>query len=193
VGTQAAQTLAVQTCGAVHTPQVSVPPQPSGMVPQFLPWAAQVVGTQAGGGTLANVPAQRVWFAPQVIRRSTALPAATVPATLKLNAVARTSGAAWAANGAIVPVPEMPPPLTVPRQPGGGRAGSMLIRPPRARPPSAGAAPTAGKRVRLGFTPPLRLSVARRMAPMQAPPAHASREVVALPSVQEIPLFRFSQ
>src|SRR5262249_39970433 len=31
---------------AVHTPQVSVPPQPFGIVPQFLPCAAQVVGVQ---------------------------------------------------------------------------------------------------------------------------------------------------
>jgi hypothetical protein len=31
--------------GAVHDPQLSEPPQPSGMVPQFLPAAAQVVGT----------------------------------------------------------------------------------------------------------------------------------------------------
>jgi hypothetical protein len=30
----------------VHEPQDSVPPQPLGMLPQFLPWAAQVVGLQ---------------------------------------------------------------------------------------------------------------------------------------------------
>ncbi|HYV66797.1 MAG TPA: hypothetical protein VE964_11185, partial [Myxococcales bacterium] len=44
------QTFAIpappQVCGAVHTPHVSVPPQPSGIVPQFFPWAAQVVGVQ---------------------------------------------------------------------------------------------------------------------------------------------------
>ena len=39
-----------QVCGAVQAPQVSVPPQPFGIVPQFLPCAAQVVGVQAGGG-----------------------------------------------------------------------------------------------------------------------------------------------
>src|SRR5262249_29061284 len=33
-----------QVCGAVQTPQVSVPPQPSEIVPQFFPCAAQVVG-----------------------------------------------------------------------------------------------------------------------------------------------------
>src|SRR5712691_2618892 len=44
------QTLATppppQVWGAVQEPQVSVPPQPSAIVPQFLPWAAQVVGVQ---------------------------------------------------------------------------------------------------------------------------------------------------
>src|SRR5262250_261888 len=35
-----------QVCGAVQAPQVSVPPQPSGIVPQFFPCAAQVVGVQ---------------------------------------------------------------------------------------------------------------------------------------------------
>src|SRR6059058_4157131 len=42
-----------QVCGAVQTPHVSVPPQPSGIVPQFFPWAAQVVGVQ-GAGLLAS-------------------------------------------------------------------------------------------------------------------------------------------
>ena len=32
--------------GAVQEPQVSVPPQPSEIVPQFVPCAAQVVGLQ---------------------------------------------------------------------------------------------------------------------------------------------------
>src|SRR5262245_65784369 len=44
------QTLATppppQVCGAVQEPQVCVPPQPSAMVPQFVPCAAQVVGLQ---------------------------------------------------------------------------------------------------------------------------------------------------
>ena len=42
------QTLAVpapaQVSGAVQVPQSSVPPQPSGMLPQFMPRAAHVVG-----------------------------------------------------------------------------------------------------------------------------------------------------
>src|SRR5439155_25838849 len=47
-GAPTPQTLATppppQICGAVQTPQVSVPPHPSGIVPQFNPFAAQVVG-----------------------------------------------------------------------------------------------------------------------------------------------------
>src|SRR5436853_3770875 len=39
-----------QVCGAGQTPQVSVPPQPLGIVPQFFAWAAQVVGVQGAGG-----------------------------------------------------------------------------------------------------------------------------------------------
>jgi hypothetical protein len=35
-----------QHCAPEQAPQVSVPPQPSEIVPQFLPWAAQVVGKQ---------------------------------------------------------------------------------------------------------------------------------------------------
>src|SRR5215510_9650338 len=65
------QTLATpappQVWGAVQTPQVRVPPQPSGMVPQFLPWAAQVVGVQGAGvpQTLATPPPPQVWGAVQ--------------------------------------------------------------------------------------------------------------------------------
>ncbi len=36
-GTQAVHTLLVQVLGAVQVPQLSVPPQPLGMLPQFLP------------------------------------------------------------------------------------------------------------------------------------------------------------
>jgi hypothetical protein len=36
-----------QVWGEVQVPQVSVPPQPSEIVPQFFPWAAQVVGVHA--------------------------------------------------------------------------------------------------------------------------------------------------
>src|SRR5207249_3728166 len=80
--------------GAVQTPQVSVPPQPSGMVPQFFPWAAQVVGVQgagAGAGALATTPDQRVECTTpptvQLRRICAVLPAAEVPGTRKLVAV----------------------------------------------------------------------------------------------------------
>src|SRR5215510_2420168 len=158
----APQTLATppppQVWGAVQTPQVRVPPQPSRMVPQFLPWAAQVVGTQAGGGVLASVPAQRVWWSTpptvQLMRRSTALPAAGLPLTRKWSAEARRSGTAWAANVVSVPVPEMPPTLiAAPAHPTGKRAGSMLVRLTRVRVPSVRASPTDGKPARLGSSP----------------------------------------
>jgi hypothetical protein len=37
-------------CGGVHVPQLSVPPHPSPMSPQFAPAFAHVVGVQVGGG-----------------------------------------------------------------------------------------------------------------------------------------------
>ena len=40
------QTLFVHVWPLPQVPQLSVPPQPSEMLPQFLPWAAQVVGVQ---------------------------------------------------------------------------------------------------------------------------------------------------
>src|SRR5262249_9019493 len=50
-GVPTPQTLATparpQISGAVQAPHVRVPPQPFGIVPQFLPCAAQVVGVQA--------------------------------------------------------------------------------------------------------------------------------------------------
>jgi len=64
-----------QVCGAVQAPQVSVPPQPSGTVPQFLPCAAQVVGVHAGGGvprpqTLAIPPPPQVCGAVQAPQKN---------------------------------------------------------------------------------------------------------------------------
>src|SRR5256885_2263447 len=51
-----------QICGAAQVPQVSVPPQPSRIVPQFLPWAAQVVGVQVqpAMGVPTHAPAAHV-------------------------------------------------------------------------------------------------------------------------------------
>ena len=53
------QTLATppppQVWGEVQVPQVSVPPQPSEMVPQFLPCAAQVVGVHVAPVVIVRV------------------------------------------------------------------------------------------------------------------------------------------
>src|SRR5262249_34039569 len=55
-----------QVCGAVQTPQVSVPPQPSGIVPQFFPCAAHVVGVHAAPPqTFATPPPPHGWGAVQ--------------------------------------------------------------------------------------------------------------------------------
>src|SRR5947207_7070857 len=186
-----------QVCGAVQTPHVSVPPQPSGIVPQFFPSAAQVVGVH-GAGALASTPDQRVsCVTPPTAQRTriaAVLPAATVPLVTKLTAVARTSGTARAANGVTVAVPEMPPTVIVaPVQPAGKRAGSMLMRLSRVLVPSVRASPAAGKPGRLGFSPPARASVARRTAPMHPPPEQLSPLVVALPSLHASALLRCPQ
>src|SRR5438128_3375803 len=191
-----------QVRGAVQTPQVSVPPQPSGMVPQFFPWAAQVVGVQGGGGgggALATVPDQRVECVTpatvQLMRICAVLPAATVPGTRKLTAVARTSGAAWAANGVTVAVPEMPPTvMAAPVHPAGKRAGSMLMRLTRTLVPFVRASPAAGKAAeRLGFSPAMRVSFASRVKPMHLLPEQLSPTVAALPSLQASALLRWPQ
>src|SRR5262245_27575333 len=60
--------------------------------------------------------------------------------------------------------------------------------------PSVRASPAAGKAAEtLGFSPALRVRVARRMAPMQEPPEHTSRPVAALPSSHGAALLGFSQ
>jgi hypothetical protein len=46
VGVEPMQTLALQTYPELQVPQLSVPPHPSEIEPQFLFWAAQVVGAQ---------------------------------------------------------------------------------------------------------------------------------------------------
>src|SRR5262249_51068843 len=53
-----------QVSGAMQTPQVSVPPHPSGIVPQFFPRAAQVVGVQTPQ-TFATPPPPHVCGAAQ--------------------------------------------------------------------------------------------------------------------------------
>src|SRR5438445_66816 len=64
------QTFAIppppQICGAVQVPQMSVPPQPSRIVPQFFPWAAQVVGVQVQPGMGAPTHAPPAHASPEV-------------------------------------------------------------------------------------------------------------------------------
>src|SRR5207249_11194671 len=69
----------------------------------------------------------------------------------------------------------------------------MLMRITRVVVPSVRASPTAGKPARLGFSPALRVSAARRMKPMHLPPEQLSPAVAALRSSHASPLFRFSQ
>src|SRR5439155_8079410 len=54
-----------QVCGAVQAPQVSVPPQPSAIVPQFFPWAAHVVAVQPPPQTFTTPPPPQVCGAVQ--------------------------------------------------------------------------------------------------------------------------------
>ena len=46
LGVQLTHTLFVHVLGALHAPQLRLPPQPFEIVPQFLPCAAHVVGVQ---------------------------------------------------------------------------------------------------------------------------------------------------
>ena len=54
-----------QIWGAVQVPQASHPPAPSGIAPQFFPWAVHVVGVR-GPQTLATPPPPQIWGALQV-------------------------------------------------------------------------------------------------------------------------------
>src|SRR5215470_12661936 len=69
----------------------------------------------------------------------------------------------------------------------------MLVRLTRTLVPSVRASPSAGKPVRLGFSPAARASFASRVKPMQAPPEQLSPVVAGLPSSQRSALLRFSQ
>jgi hypothetical protein len=53
------QTLFVHVAFTAHVPQLSVPPQPSGMLPQFFPCAEHVVGVQPP--PVWQVPLVQVW------------------------------------------------------------------------------------------------------------------------------------
>src|SRR5712691_10810724 len=54
-----------QIWGAMQVPQASHPPAPSGIAPQFFPWAVHVVGVR-GPQTLATPPPPQIWGALQV-------------------------------------------------------------------------------------------------------------------------------
>jgi len=49
------QTLLTQFCAALQLPQFRVPPQPLEIEPQFLLWAAQVVGVQTQAWLTAGI------------------------------------------------------------------------------------------------------------------------------------------
>src|SRR5437773_705298 len=82
------QTLAVppppHVWGELHEPQLSVPPQPSLIAPQFFPWAEQVVGVQLVPQTLAVPPPPHVEGDAQLPPELTVrlLPQLSVPVTL---------------------------------------------------------------------------------------------------------------
>ena len=70
------QTLLVQVWPLPQVPQLNVPPQPSEMLPQFFPWAAQVVGVHEPLHTLL----MQLWPAGQVPQLSAPpQPSPTVP------------------------------------------------------------------------------------------------------------------
>src|SRR6059036_1135438 len=75
-GAPTPQTLATpppaQVCGAVQAPQVSVPPQPSAITPQFFPCAAQVVGVHTGGVTAGFTVSKANWLTPPAVPEMTA-------------------------------------------------------------------------------------------------------------------------
>jgi hypothetical protein len=78
---------APQVCPPEHDPQESVPPQPSERLPQFLPRAAHVVGTQPRG--------------PSVVLASAVEPLSPTPESVSLSVLPESSS---------VPAPESAPP-----------------------------------------------------------------------------------
>src|SRR5262245_34096547 len=111
-----------QVCGAVQAPQVSVPPQPSGIVPQFFPCAAQVVGVQAPP-TFAVPPPRQVSGAPQTPQVSVPpQPSGIVPQFFPC--AAQVVGVQVPQTFAVPPPPQVSgavqtPQVSVPPQPSG--------------------------------------------------------------------------
>jgi hypothetical protein len=79
-----AQTLAEQTWGLTQFPQLNIPPQLSGMLPQFFPCAAQVVGVQVAHSPVdvLHAPEHGVSTVPQA-----QAPAVHVPGAVKVRLV----------------------------------------------------------------------------------------------------------
>jgi hypothetical protein len=104
----AKQTLLVQLWPLPQVPHESVPPQPSLMVPQFLPCAAQVVGTQDVQTLLVQL-----WPAPHVPQVSAPpQPSPTVPQFLPCAAQLVHTGKATASAEESAAA-KSPPPTSV--------------------------------------------------------------------------------
>src|SRR5262245_14453607 len=73
-----------QVWGAVHVPQVSVPPQPLEIVPQFLPCAAQVVGVQPAAGVTVKTAVTVPLLAAVMVTRFVAVTAEVLTVKLAL-------------------------------------------------------------------------------------------------------------
>ena len=82
------QTLATppppQVWGAVQEPQVSVPPQPFEIVPQFFPWAAHVVGVQLDAGFTVSTADTEPLLVAEMVTKFVALTAVVLTVKLAL-------------------------------------------------------------------------------------------------------------
>src|SRR5262249_28411274 len=109
-----------QVCGAVQTPQVSVPPQPSGIVPQFVPCAApasrvQVPQTfaappppQVSGAVQrpqVSVPPQPSGIVPQFFPCAAQVVGVQVPQTFAVPPPPQVSGAVQTPQVSVPPQP----------------------------------------------------------------------------------------
>ena len=109
-----------QVCGAVQAPQASVPPQPSGIVPQFFPCAAQVVGVQvpqtfvipappqvcgAVQAPQVSVPPQPSGIVPQFFPCAAQVVGVHVPQTFATPAPPQVCGAVQAPQVSVPPQP----------------------------------------------------------------------------------------
>ena len=107
-----------QVCGAVHAgPQLTVPPHPSSMVPQFLPAPQEVIGVQPH--TLLAPQTSGAWHVPHVVVRE--VPQLSVPVTVpqflprrrqnaaSLSGVQQALPAVHTAGGVHVPQLIVPP------------------------------------------------------------------------------------